>query len=152
MKLLIFVCCCVAFSLTGCAEKGVDGRMVDAAQPRLLKPADGICRDEITGLMWLEKRSRKITDSAQAAKYAAGLDRNGYNDWRLPTLLEFSSLNATCMLHKTGECQIQDKSAYWFTTGDGQVKAGRWVAPDYTCGLKYELEETAKGYVRGVRP
>ena len=152
IKLIIPVCCCLILGSGGCAEKGVDGQVVDVARPRLLKLADGICRDEATGLMWLEKRSRKITKAARAAQYAASLDSSGSNDWRLPTLLEFSSLNATCMLNKTGECLIQDKSAYWFTTRDGQVKAGRWVAPDYTCGLKYELEETTKGYVRAVRP
>lgn len=152
MKLIIFLCCCLACGLSGCTEKGVDGLVVDAAQPRLLKLADGVCRDEVTGLMWLEKRSRKITDSSQAAQYTASLDRNGYKDWRLPTLQEFSSLNATCMLDKTGECKIQDKSAYWFVSEDGKVKTGRFVAPDYTCGLRYELEETNKGYVRAVRP
>ncbi len=152
MKLISFALCCLALGLAGCAETGVDGQVVGAAQPHLLKLADGICRDEITGLMWLEKRSRKITDSAGAAHYAAGLDQGGYQGWRLPTLQEFSSLNATCMLNKTGDCRIQDKSAYWFTTEDGNIKAGRWVSPDYTCGLRYELEETETGYVRAVRP
>jgi hypothetical protein len=152
MKKTVFLLVCFCLVLIGCAEKGVDGLVVKASQPRLTKLAAGICRDEVTGLMWLEKRSRNITDGNKAAAYAANLGSGGFDDWRLPTLLEFSSLNATCMLHKTGECRIQNRSAYWFTTEHGDIKAGRFVAPDYTCGLQYELEETEKGYVRAVRP
>ena len=152
MKKAVFLLACFVLVLVGCAEKGVDGRLVKAAQPRLTKLAAGVCRDEVTGLMWLEKRSRKITDKNKAADYAAKLVSGGHDDWRLPTLLEFSSLNATCMLAKTGDCRIQNKSAYWFVDRDGQIRAGRWIAPGYTCGLQYELEETKKGYVRAVRP
>ena len=53
--------------------------------------SDGVVHDEITCLDWQESPSGSYTASA-AISYCDGLSLGGYDDWRLPTRVEMSSI------------------------------------------------------------
>ena len=56
---------------------------------------DGTISDRVTGLMWGKECSSKLYQYYRAEKYISGLNNKefaGYNDWRIPTLVELCSL------------------------------------------------------------
>lgn len=69
----------------------------DYASEGLIVDRDaGTILDEVTGLMW--QRSVPSPDDANqqaAAQACAQLELGGYDDWRLPSLIEFGTLNTT---------------------------------------------------------
>lgn len=52
---------------------------------------EGVVLDEVTGLMW-QRETAEFPDSKTAAAHCAALDAHGYDDWRLPELIELASL------------------------------------------------------------
>src|SRR6478736_8064695 len=52
---------------------------------------DGTVLDGVTGLVWQQKEGGTF-DAAGAGPYCAGLDLAGYQNWRLPTVIELVSL------------------------------------------------------------
>lgn len=64
---------------------------IDGNQPSYVDNGDGTVTDLVTGLMWQQGYSGKMSQS-QAASGASSFNLAGYNDWRLPTIKELYSL------------------------------------------------------------
>ena len=54
--------------------------------------ANGVVTDTVTGLMWQEPQAADKYAWADAICYCASLGLAGYNDWRLPTVIELVSI------------------------------------------------------------
>jgi Protein of unknown function (DUF1566) len=69
-------------------DYGSEGLVVDAAAGTVL--------DDVTGLMWQRRAPTAFDPSLSvAAQACADLITGGFDDWRLPTVLELSSLHTT---------------------------------------------------------
>jgi len=64
---------------------------VDGNQPSYVDNGDGTVTDLVTGLMWQQGYSGKMSQS-EAAAGASNFNLAGYSDWRLPTIKELYSL------------------------------------------------------------
>jgi hypothetical protein len=74
----------------GSAFTGQDAE-VDGAQPSYVDNGDGTVTDTVTGLMWQQGYSGKMTWE-EALTGAETFELAGYDDWRLPTIKELYSL------------------------------------------------------------
>jgi len=74
----------------GVAFYGQDAQH-DGNQPSYIDNGDGTVTDPVTGLMWQQGFSGKMTYS-EAVASADGVEMAGYTDWRLPTIKELYSL------------------------------------------------------------
>jgi len=74
----------------GSAFYGQDAQ-IDGNQPGYVDNGNGTVTDLVTGLMWQQGYSGKMSQS-QAAAGASSFSLAGYTDWRLPTIKELYSL------------------------------------------------------------
>ena len=74
----------------GASFYGQDAQ-IDGNQPNYVDNGDGTVTDLVTGLMWQQAYSGKMSQS-QAASSASSFSLAGYSDWRLPTIKELYSL------------------------------------------------------------
>jgi len=74
----------------GSAFYGQDAQ-IDGNQPSYVDNGDGTVTDLVTGLMWQQGYSGKMTQS-EAVAGANSFNLAGYTDWRLPTIKELYSL------------------------------------------------------------
>ncbi len=77
----------------------------DGNQPHYVDNGDGTVTDLVTGLMWQQGYSGKMT-YAEAAASAGDFEFAGYTDWRLPSIKELYSL-----IDFSGEDVMVDSSA-----------------------------------------
>ncbi len=65
-------------------------------ESRLIDNSDGTISDPATGLMWTKKDSyadlNKCLNWKDSEEYVKNLGTGGYTDWRIPTILELSTL------------------------------------------------------------
>ena len=86
--------------------------------------------DHATGLMWQQSGSYDYMKRKEVKKWLRGLNRKGYagyNDWRIPTVEEASSLLEAS--EKNGNLYIDtvfDKKQRWLWTGDRCSSGGMW--------------------------
>jgi hypothetical protein len=114
-----------------CSGTGQDGESkagVTWPIPRFTELTPEITRDELTGLEWTKDRNApgpaeclpnatKIWDDALG--YVKCLNRNsylGYNDWRLPNVVELSSLFNAAIDASFSERFLQGSWVYWWTS------------------------------------
>ena len=74
----------------GSAFYGQDAQ-IDGNQPSYQDNGDGTVTDLVTGLMWQQGYSGKMSQS-EAAAGASSFELAGYTDWRLPSIKELYSL------------------------------------------------------------
>ena len=75
---------------SGSAFYGQDAQ-VDGNQPSYVDNGDGTVTDRVTGLMWQQSYSGKMSQN-EAEAGASSFNLAGYTDWRLPTIKELYSL------------------------------------------------------------
>jgi hypothetical protein len=128
--------------------------------PNLQSYADlgnGVIRDNITGLMWQQDTAPGIYTWQQALYYSASLSLGSYDDWRLPTIRELSTIvdssipypsptiNATYFTNTVADY-------YWSSTIS--VIPGRtnysWCVR-FTYGSVSDCDKDSFRYVRAVR-
>jgi uncharacterized protein DUF1566/lectin-like protein/putative Ig domain-containing protein/List-Bact-rpt repeat protein len=92
--------CYNATTSIACSGTGQDGDVISGVPwptPRFSDNGDLTITDKLTGLIWASDAnlSAGIKNWQQALDFIASLNRNfylGYNDWRLPNVLELNSL------------------------------------------------------------
>ena len=113
--------------------------------------------DKLTGLMWAKDGSSSGQKNWNDAKtYANNLTICGYNDWRLPTVNELSSLvnygdtvSPTNWLNANGFSNIQ-ANYYWSGTVYSLSGGTAWDV-DVSNGRVYAYPQTTNNYVLPVR-
>lgn len=126
-----------------------------------------IVMDNHTGLMWqdedytdeekqnfsVNKSHGKVLDWNKAVEYANNLRLGGYNDWRLPTLSELSSI----VVKGKGEVPAIDATfqnvvpiCYWSFTTVANVPSRAWFVM-FCYGHEGMYDKTFSFYVRCVR-
>ncbi len=86
--------------------------------------------DHATGLMWHQSGSYEYMKRKEIKKWIRGLNRKGYagyNDWRVPTVEEATSLLESS--EKNSGLYIDtvfDKKQRWIWTGDSCSSGGMW--------------------------
>ena len=116
---------------------------------------DGTVSDHRTGLMWQKAGSdywfRCKTDSQEYVQLLNELNFAGYNDWRLPTIEELSSLMENKKINEGLYIdQAFDSEQRMCCSADRKNRSGIWVAyfKSGNVGHGYGMHS---GYVRAVR-
>ena len=121
---------------------------IDGNQPSYVDNGDGTVTDLVTGLMWQQGYSGKMSQGEAAAR-ASSFELAGYTDWRLPTIKELYSL-----IDFSGE-DVSPESAQggnpfidtgYFGFAYGDTSAGeRIIDSQWATATLYVAEELAFG-------
>ncbi|MCX5903832.1 MAG: DUF1566 domain-containing protein, partial [Proteobacteria bacterium] len=116
---------------------------------------NGVVKDNVTGLEWQQATDPGTYTWDQANTYCANLALGGYNDWRLPTIKELSTLVDSSIPYpgptiNTSYFPDTVVSYYWSSTTHAYYADSAWYVgfPDggvHFAGKNYGL------YVRAVR-
>ena len=118
------------------------------ASDRFVNNGDGTVTDTKTGLMWAAKDNGDLINWTDARSYCQNYSGGGHTDWRMPSLVELTSLY---------DPEIQNKGGYhipeliditaescWASETRGEA-AARF---NFTYGRKYWLRKTHSGVGR----
>jgi Protein of unknown function (DUF1566) len=136
--------------LTGCSGGAGQKSSLQISDSRLIMLSDGVCQDTKTGLIWQTGKSKTIKSLAEAQEYTASLEVGGYDDWRLPTIVELYDLYMTFDLHQNGDCKMQVEGIYWSDEPDLEGRVGTWELDD-NCDPERQYIPKQKGQIRAVR-
>lgn len=138
--------------LGGCAGQSErENTVVSPANARLVAQGDGICLNTNSGKMWQVGRSETFTSLDEAQAYTSALKVGGYNDWRLPTVVELYELYLIFDLHENGDCGLQAEGTYWSDEPDLEGNVGTWELDD-NCDAERRYIPKQRGKVRAIRP
>jgi hypothetical protein len=129
-----------------------------------IQPGTGVIKDTVTGLMWQQTTAPGMSDGTyswqQAEDYCENLALGGYDDWRLPTIQELSTLvdSGVSLSSETVNPTINMTffnetvpSNYWtktlFTGNSNQA----WTVDFSTGSVDYDDKTTNSYAVRAVR-
>jgi hypothetical protein len=154
----IFIILSIVFLLSGYSyaeEYSADGRFVDMG--------NGIVKDTKSGLMWTQKDSFVDLGHSinwnDAKNYVSTLSIGGYNDWRLPTILELKAIYEPKKTNKDlygGRLKLDPIFAesgtynYWSSETEGDCCA-RALTFDFGYVNKQHREFSGSFGVRAVR-
>jgi hypothetical protein len=120
----------------------------------IMPHGDTVVVDLATNLMWQQAGSPKPMTHAEANRYVAALNDEGfvgYKDWRLPTLEEAMSLMKP--IKKNSNLHIDqkfDRNQPWLWTADRSGSNSAWMV-DFSRGNCYRDRVDREMYVRVVR-
>ncbi|MHC4268286.1 MAG: Lcl C-terminal domain-containing protein [Planctomycetota bacterium] len=109
--------------------------------------------DHATGLMWRQSGSDENMEWGDAKKWVRELNNRGYpgyNDWRLPTVEEASSLIESSESNGLYIDPIFSNKQEWIWTGDVYGSEGAWGVY-FGSDLVFWVNFTSEFYVRPVR-
>ncbi len=101
--------------------------MVDA--PNYNDNGDGTVTDNGTGLVWQQSTPSTPFTQAEALAYCAGLNLNGYTDWRLPSIVELVSIVDPSALDSSIDNAVfpnTRSSFYWSSTPAAGAASVAW--------------------------
>jgi hypothetical protein len=120
----------------------------------VMQHGDTVVVDQATNLMWQQAGSLQPLTHAEAKRYVAALNSEGfvgYKDWRLPTLAEAMSLMKP--IKKNSNLHIDqkfDRNQPWLWTADRSSSSLAWLV-DFSRGSCYRDRVDREMYVRVVR-
>ena len=123
-------------------------------QSALYSEEAGICQERNSSRMWQVEKGETFSSLRAAESYAENLELGGYDDWRLPTREELLQLHKIFFWKKNGNCSMNQKGDYWYSSGSREYAIGRFETQYLFCGPEFKFVESrrGKGYVRAVRP
>ncbi len=140
--------------LGGCAGQGHSEKgnaAISHANARLVAQGDSICLNTNSGKMWQVGRSETFTSLDEAKAYTSALKVGGYDDWRLPTVVELYELYLIFDLHENGDCRLEAEGTYWSDEPDLEGNVGTWELDD-NCDPERRYIPKQRGKVRAIRP
>jgi len=153
LKKMLFLMVSVLLGLSsGCA--GVSNNNVGSGHTSgqaMVDLGNGVLKDAASGLMWQAEKGPVFTNVEDAKKYVAGLQLNGFSDWRLPSIYELYDFNFAFDFKDTGDISVDRKGAYWSASEEDGSGVGAWEVGDQ-CEVERNYVKYAKGRVRAVRP
>jgi len=114
---------------------------------------DKVVVDKVTNLMWHQGGSLSSKAFTEAKKWIVSLNSRGYagyNDWRLPTLEEATSLLDKNERNRLFIDPVFSSKQQWIWTGDGYNSKEGWVVYFYS-GFVHRDRLSTHIYVRPVR-
>ena len=117
----------------------------DQASSRFVNNGDGTVTDTVTGLMWAAKDNGGLINWHNASIYSQRFEAGGYNDWRLPTLIELASLFEPIAKNKHGyhvDQMINITAASCWAADTSNGEAARF---NFTYGEVYWLYKSFSG-------
>jgi uncharacterized repeat protein (TIGR01451 family) len=141
-----------------CGGTGQDGDIrAGAAWPNPRFTGSGDCvTDNLTGLMWVRRLDTASRTWQEALDYANALTLCGYNDWHVPSMVEFDSLlpgeepSPAVWLNALAFCNIQQEPGYWTSTTTAYSPEEKWrIYLLHGCG--YPAGSLELGYAFPVR-
>lgn len=116
---------------------------------------DMVVTDNTTGLMWHQSGSDENMEWNKAKDWIRSLNRRryaGYNNWRLPTLEEASSLLESSKNENLYIDHVFSKKQWWIWTGDKKDDSkAAWLVYFYLGNVLYHSFGYRNLYVRPVR-
>ena len=119
--------------------------------------SNGIVTDNKTGLQWQDDysdnggyiKSAKWTD---AIVYCESLSLGGYDDWRLPNIIELRSIVDRSLVNPAIDPTFLSVTSYfyWSSTAHTYYAGGVWVV-DFSDGNSNDYSKSHTYYVRCVR-
>ncbi len=117
--LSLFICLLVILPVTASAKMGVvtilDGNIIQEPE---------------NGRMWQMNRSKKMRSSTEVQEYLSNLNKDEYNDWRLPTKYELYDLFLLFALKENQELDFKLEMSYWLIGNNGKMIVGSWEPGD----------------------
>jgi hypothetical protein len=112
-----------------------------------------ICQEVQSGKMWQVEKKRGVATAGEAKIHVAGLQLEGYDDWRLPTKAEMLNLAKIFFRHKNNDCDMSMRGDFWIVEDKRPPSPVHWET-DFACGPEYRYIEAIKsrGNVRAIRP
>jgi hypothetical protein len=105
---------------------------VSSGAPRLSTYADngdGTITDGVTGLVWQKTPPGTYVNPAGAASYCVGLSLGGHTDWRLPTIIELTSIVDYATTNPALDQAFPSVSGYfWSATTSAAAPTTSWAA------------------------
>lgn len=117
--LTLLFCLSVVLPLTASAKMGAV-KILDG----------GIIQEPENGRMWQMDRSKKMRSPAEVQEYLSDLNKDEYNDWRLPTKYELYDLFLLFALKENRELDIKLEMSYWLIGNNGKMIVGSWEPGD----------------------
>lgn len=112
---------------------------------------DGFIKDTKTRLMWDKNGSQERLTYAKAEEFVVELNREEWNDWRIPTREELKSILDLTKHDPAIDPIFKCESAgYWSSTPYAGDSSGAWVVLFYN-GLVLDVGKAGYGFVRPVR-
>jgi hypothetical protein len=118
---------------------------------RFIDNGDGTISDTKTRLMWQKQGSTERLTYAKAEEFVVELNREEWNDWRIPTREELESILDLTKHDPAIDPMFKCESAgYWSSTPVAYYAANAWVVLFYFGVVSYNGRYGAY-YVRPVR-
>jgi hypothetical protein len=117
---------------------------------------NGIIKDKVTGLMWQQATAPGTYDWQDALEYCENLQLANYTDWRLPTILELSTLVDSSIASPgptidTTYFPGAGSSYYWSSTPLAEQPDGAWAVGFATGFIYHAYDSSETSSVRAVR-
>ena len=123
----------------------------DKKMPRYMDNEDGTISDIKSCLMWQEADDGILRNFKDAKKYAENLTLAGYNDWRVPTIEELSTIvdfkRCDPAISPAFDCQ---SGKYWSSSSYADDSSYAWYVGFYSGGTGWACK-TNSLFVRCVR-
>ncbi|MBF0121610.1 MAG: DUF1566 domain-containing protein [Desulfobacterales bacterium] len=120
---------------------------------RFIDNGDGTVTDNKTGMMWQLNPPNTRFTWQEALNYAENLELAGYNDWRMPNIVELESLVDTTKNSPATSSGIALQSFYyyWTSTTSAYASSSAWYI-DFTSGrTDFGQSKISKIFVVAVR-
>jgi hypothetical protein len=96
---------------------------------------DGTVTDTVTGLMWQQQNDSQIRDWWESISYCQGLSQAGFDDWRLPDVMELASIIDDSTKEPAIDTTVFPGTAaddYWSSTSKSDDGGIAWVVGFYS--------------------
>jgi|GEM_PF-2630690 len=117
--LSLFICLLVILPVTASAKMGAVTIL-----------GGEIIQEPENGRMWQMDRSKKMSSPAEVQEYLSDLNKDEYNDWRLPTKYELYDFFLLFALKENQELDIKLEMSYWLVGNNGKMIVGSWEPGD----------------------
>jgi hypothetical protein len=114
---------------------------------------DGTVLDKVTKLQWQQTDDGLTRTWADAKSYCQGLSLAGATDWRLPTIMELSTLVNAEKVNPSIDMTVfpgTQASYYWSSTSYVSYSSYAWIV-SFESGNVYDKNKADSNYVRCVR-
>jgi len=135
-------------------QQNIADGLENAVGNRYTDNGDSTVTDNVTGLMWQQGQSDGMLSWEESLSYCENLNLANYDDWRLPTARELSSLTDWSRIKPAiniAYFPLTHSDCYWASTTYMHNTSTAWVSFFGSGGNAYGYKSDEVNYVRAVR-